>query len=42
MKRGSVVGGLWVEALTQNVGDVGLSPARCYTFRLYLIHSKRK
>ena len=41
MKRGSSAGGLKIKALTQNARDAALSPAQCYTFHLYLIHSKR-
>ena len=40
-RRVSSAGGLKVKALTQNVRDMGSSPAQCYTFCLYLIHSKR-
>ena len=42
MKRGSSAGGLKVKALAQTARDVGSSPAWCYTFHPYLIHSKRK
>ena len=42
MKRGSSAGGLKVKALAQNARDVGLNPAQCYTFHLYLIHSREK
>ena len=42
MKRGSSAGGLKVKVLGQTPRDAGLSPAWCYTYCLYLIHSKRK
>ena len=35
MKRGSSAEGLVVGHLARKARDAGLSPAQCYTFRLY-------